>query len=51
MPDWLASRFSLVGLVAVLLQQIPGIIWAIHPPKRPSADDSEQGVESGLEPG
>ena len=33
MPDWLPSRFSPVGLLAVLLQQIPGIVWAIHPPK------------------
>lgn len=41
MPDWLASRFSLVGLIAVVLQQIPGIIWAIHPPKvDPFAENS-----------
>jgi len=33
MPDWLASRFSLTGLIVVVLQQAPGIIWAIHPPK------------------
>jgi hypothetical protein len=33
MPDWLASRFSLLGLIAVVLQQIPGIVWAIRPPK------------------
>jgi hypothetical protein len=32
MPDWLVSRFSLVGLVVVVLQQAPGIVWAIHPP-------------------
>lgn len=32
MPDWLASRFSLTGLVVVILQQAPGIVWAIHPP-------------------
>jgi hypothetical protein len=33
MPDWLAARFSGVGLIAVVLQQLPGIIWAVHPPK------------------
>jgi hypothetical protein len=34
MPDWLVSRFSLTGLVVVVvLQQAPGIVWAIHPPK------------------
>jgi hypothetical protein len=33
MPDWLASRFSPLGLLVVVLQQIPGIIWALHPPK------------------
>ena len=33
MPDWLAFRFSLVGLVVVVLQQVPGIVWAIHPPQ------------------
>jgi len=33
MPDWLVSRFSLAGLVVVVLQQAPGIVWAIHPPK------------------
>ncbi len=33
MPHWFASGFSLVGLVVVVLQQIPGIIWAVHPPK------------------
>jgi hypothetical protein len=32
MPDWLVSRFSVVGLVAVVFQQLPGIVWAIHPP-------------------
>jgi hypothetical protein len=33
MPDWFVSRFSLIGLVVVVLQQAPGIVWAIHPPK------------------
>ena len=33
MPDWLASGFSPVGLLVVVLQQIPGIVWALHPPK------------------
>ncbi len=33
MPDWLVSGFSLAGLAIVVLQQIPGIVWAIHPPK------------------
>jgi hypothetical protein len=33
MPEWLVSRFSLVGLAVVILQQIPGIVWALHPPK------------------
>jgi hypothetical protein len=33
MPDWLVSRFSLIGLVIVVLQQAPGIVWAIYPPK------------------
>ena len=32
MPDWLVSRFSLVGLSVVVVQQIPGIVWAIRPP-------------------
>jgi hypothetical protein len=41
MPDWFASRFSLVGFVVVVLQQIPGIIWAIRPPKvDPFAENS-----------
>ena len=41
MPDWLASGFSLVGLAIVVLQQIPGIIWALRPPKRdPFAQNS-----------
>ena len=33
MPGWLVSGFSLAGLAAVVAQQIPGIVWAIHPPK------------------
>jgi len=33
MPSWLVSGFSPVGLLAVVLQQIPGIVWAIHPPE------------------
>ena len=33
MPDWFASGFSRVGLLVVVLQQIPGIIWAVHRPK------------------
>jgi hypothetical protein len=33
MPDWLASGFSPVGLLVVVLQQIPGIVWALRPPK------------------
>jgi len=32
MPDWLVSRFSLAGLVVVVLQQAPGIVRAMHPP-------------------
>jgi hypothetical protein len=32
MPAWLASGFSPIGLLAVVLQQIPGIVWALHPP-------------------
>jgi hypothetical protein len=41
MPDWLTARFSLVGLVTVVLQQIPGIIWAIRPPRvDPFAENS-----------
>lgn len=41
MPHWLASGFSLVGLVVVVLQQIPGIIWALRPPKNdPFAQNS-----------
>ena len=32
MPAWLSSGFSPMGLLAVVLQQIPGIVWAIHPP-------------------
>jgi hypothetical protein len=32
MPDWLANGFSLAGLVVVVLQQVPGIVWALHPP-------------------
>lgn len=32
MPDWFASRFSIAGFVVVVLQQIPGIVWAMHPP-------------------
>ncbi len=33
MPDWLASGFSPVGLLVVVLQQLPGIVWALRPPK------------------
>lgn len=33
MPDWLASGFSPLGLLVVVLQQIPGIVWALRPPK------------------
>src|SRR3982750_1595816 len=33
MPDWLASRFSPLGLLVVVLQQIPGIVRALRPPK------------------
>jgi hypothetical protein len=33
MTDWLFSRFSLTGLIVVVLQQAPGIVWALHPPK------------------
>jgi hypothetical protein len=33
MPDWFVSGFSPVGLLVVVLQQIPGIIWAVHPPE------------------
>jgi hypothetical protein len=39
MPDGLALRFSLVGLVVVVL---PGIVWAMHPPPiDPFARNSE----------
>src|SRR5688500_714297 len=41
MPDWLAFRFSLVGLIVVVLQQAPGIVWAMHPPQNdPFAQNS-----------
>jgi hypothetical protein len=33
MPAWLSSGFSPIGLLAVVLQQLPGIVWAIHPPE------------------
>jgi hypothetical protein len=33
MPDWFVSGFSRAGLLAVVLQQIPGIVWALQPPK------------------
>lgn len=33
MPYWFVSGFSPVGLLVVVLQQIPGIVWAMHPPK------------------
>lgn len=33
MPAWLVSRFSLLGLAVVVVQQVPGIIWALRPPK------------------
>jgi len=33
MPDWFVSRFSLLGLVVVIIQQVPGIVWALRPPK------------------
>lgn len=33
MPEWLVSRFSLLGLAVVVIQQVPGIVWALHPPK------------------
>ena len=33
MPGWLVSGLSLAGLAAVVAQQIPGIVWAIHPPQ------------------
>ena len=33
MPTWFVSGFSLVGLVVAILQQIPGIVRAIHPPR------------------
>jgi phosphoglycerol transferase MdoB-like AlkP superfamily enzyme len=40
-PDWFVSSFSLVGLAVVVLQQIPGIVWALRPPKRdPFAQNS-----------
>jgi hypothetical protein len=32
-PDWLLSRFSPLGLLVVVLQQIPGIVWALRPSK------------------
>jgi len=41
MPDWLASGFSFAGLSVVVLQQIPGIVRAVHPPAvDPFADNS-----------
>ena len=33
MPAWLSSGFSPIGLLAVVLQQLPGIVWALHPPE------------------
>jgi hypothetical protein len=33
MPDWLASRLSTTGFFIVVLQQIPGIFWSLHPPR------------------
>ena len=33
MPDWLVSGFSPVGLLVAILQQAPGIVWAVHPPR------------------
>src|SRR3954464_9325140 len=33
MPAWLASGFSFPGLLLVVLQQIPGIVWSLRPPK------------------
>lgn len=32
MPNWFVSTFSIIGVFAVTLQQIPGIIRAIYPP-------------------
>jgi hypothetical protein len=47
MPDWLASRLSFTGLVVVVVQQVPAIVWAMYPPKvdpfaRNSAHPGEQ---------
>jgi len=33
MPHWLATRFSGLGLLVVVLQQLPGVVWMLHPPK------------------
>ena len=32
MPQWLVSGFSLAGLLVVVAQQAPGIVWALRPP-------------------
>lgn len=52
MPEWLASRFSILGLVVVVIQQIPGIVWALHPPKDdPFAGNSGRPLVEVLEKG
>lgn len=32
MPDWFVSAFSPIGLLIAVLQQIPGVVWAVRPP-------------------
>lgn len=50
MPTWFVSGFSPVGLAAVLLQQLPGIVWALHPPKvDPFAGNSGSPLVESLE--
>jgi hypothetical protein len=49
-PDWIVSAFSPVGLLVVVLQQIPGIVWALHPPKvDPFAQNSGSALVETLE--
>lgn len=50
MPDWIVNGFSPVGLLVVVLQQIPGIVWALHPPEvDPFAHNSGSPVVEALE--
>jgi hypothetical protein len=49
-PDWIVTAFSPLGLLVVVLQQIPGIVWALHPPKvDPFAHNSGSALVEALE--